>query len=274
MLSLPQPITSRTNARVKALRGALSGEASAPGDLLGLEGLHLLQEAHGAGLRLETVYLREGDEMLLSREPWLAGVQARQWSVLSREAFDSAASTATPQGIAATWIIGELPTRSGQGHGPLLILENLQDPGNFGTLLRSAEAFGASGVFVTPATANHWNPKVVRSSAGASFRVPVDRISLPQLTSRLQAQGVHLFAAVAPSRDRSATLASFDADLSGPCALLIGNEGAGLTAEALALADEQIAVPCATESLNAAVAGSVLLYEAMRQRMQAGAPRP
>lgn len=275
MLTLPTPITSRTNARVKALRASLSGEAAGPGDLLGLEGLHLLQEAHRAGLRLETVYLREGDEALLGREPWLTGVETEHWTVLSREVFDSAVSTAAPQGIAATWTISELPRQSRQEQGPLLILENLQDPGNVGTLLRSAEAFGASQVLVTPSTANHWNPKVVRSAAGAAFRVPVERLPLPELTARMQVQGIPLFAAVAPSRDSVRTsVFPFDVDLCGPCALLIGNEGAGLTAEALAIADKKIAIPCATESLNAAVAGSVLLYEAMRQRMLAGAPRP
>ncbi len=270
MPALPPPITSRTNARVKALRSSLSGEASGPGDLLGVEGLHLLQEAHRAGLVLDTVYLRDGDEALFEREPWLAGVRAAHWAVLSREVFESAVSTAAPQGIAATWTIGELPPLPPGPAGCLLILENLQDPGNLGTLLRSAEAFGAAGVHLTSGTVNQWNPKVVRSSAGASFRVPVQRWTLPELGERLRAEGVRLFAAVAPSSEPGKSRPSFNVDLSGPCALLIGNEGAGLSPLALHLADERIAIPCKTESLNAAVAGSVLLYEAMRQRRQVG----
>ena len=275
MPALPAPITSRTNARVKALRVALSGEPSGPGDLLGLEGLHLLQEAHRAGLSLETVYLRQGDETLLGREPWLAGVRAAHWVLLSREIFDASVSTAAPQGIAATWTIAELPAQPEGRTGPLLILENLQDPGNLGTLLRSAEAFGAAGVNVTPGTVNQWNPKVVRSSAGASFRVPVQRSTLPEIRELLRAEGMRLFAAVAPSTDpQKVSISPFAADLAAPCAIFIGNEGGGLSPEALALADEQIVIPCQTESLNAAVAGSVLLYEAMRQRLQARGSRP
>lgn len=273
MPTLPPPITSRTNARVKSLRAALSGEAASLGDLLGLEGLHLLLEAHQAGLLLETVYLREGEEALIQREPWLAQVRAAHWVVLNREVFDGAVSTAAPQGIVATWTIADLPPRPEKKAGCLLVLENLQDPGNLGTLLRSAEAFGAAEVIVTPGTVNHWNPKVVRSSAGASFRVPVQRCTLPELIPALRGKGVRLFAAVAPSRNPEPTLASFEANLSGPCALLIGNEGAGLSSEALRLADARVAIPCETESLNAAVAGSVLLYEAMRQKSQAGASR-
>lgn len=267
MPTLPPPITSRTNARVKALRASLSGEARGPGDLLGLEGLHLLQEAHRAGLSLETVYLREGDETLFDRESWLARVRTASWVVLSREIFDANVSTVAPQGVVATWTIASLPQRSQDASALLLIVENLQDPGNLGTLLRSCEAFGASGVVVTPGTVNEWNPKVVRSSAGASFRVPVERFPLTAIRSQLRGTGVRLLAAVAPADNgHKPSVESFTANLATPCAILIGNEGAGLTREALALADERIVIPCHTESLNAAVAGSVLLYEAMRQR--------
>ena len=297
-MRLGLPITSRTNARVKELRASLSGKASKPGDLLGLEGDHLIREAVRSGLHLETLFLREGSEAALDRlNHTLLG--QTPILVLSNDAFDSALTTVSPQGIAATWRIVEPPSRR-----PLrrvLILEQLQDPGNFGTLLRTFDAFGAGEVFVTPGTVNRWNPKALRSSAGSAFRVPVTQGSLSELGSALSHDGVRIFAAAAGfegegvmsaphgvlfGRRPNATAASpvyrgigkavgslegvaqslsYDADFLEPYAILIGNEGAGLSSEALALADEHVSIPGATESLNAAVAGSILLYEAMRQ---------
>ena len=277
MLPVPPTITSRTNARVKELRASLSGRARYAGDLLGLEGEHLLSEAHQAGQTFETIFLREGSEEVLQRAEWYSALRTGEWAVLSRDVFDSAVSTATPQGIVATWIIQEIAARQPHG-GDVLIVENLQDPGNLGTLIRSVAAFGMERVFVTPETANQWNPKVVRSAAGAVFQVPVERLPLAEIVARLRGQETRIFAAVSGSpfakdevsdgptaRKPSAGL-SYDADFEQPCAILVGNEGAGLSAEARALADEQVTIPCSVESLNAAVAGSVLLYEVMRQK--------
>lgn len=274
MLDEPDIITSRSNARVKELRTALSGKAARTGDLLGVEGLQLIGELHRSGGALETLFVREGSEAALE-VGWPSELRPQQTITFSREAFDSAVSTATPQGIAATWRIAE-PTYSPGSHDCTLVLENLQDPGNLGTLLRTAEAFGIAAVLATPATANQWNPKVVRASAGSVFRVPVLRASLEDHMAALHARGTRTFAAVSsflhakPGETVPATSLAYDADFSGPCALFIGNEGAGLTDAARALADVQVRIPCATESLNAAVAGSVLMYEAMRQRKQRG----
>ena len=155
--------------------------------------------------------------------------------------------------------------------GCVLLLENLQDPGNLGTLLRSAEAFGITAVLVTETTANQWNPKVVRASAGSVFRLPTLRSTLEEHMEHLRADGLRTFAAVSSFIDREheeeskPTSLSYDAKFTEPCALLIGNEGAGLTAAARKLSDEQVRIPCTTESLNAAVAGSVLMYEVLRQ---------
>jgi RNA methyltransferase, TrmH family len=297
-MRLGPPITSRANARVKELRASLSGKASKPGDLLGLEGENLIREALRSGLRLESLFVREGSAAALDRLNTKA-LGDTPVLVLGRDAFDSALTTVSPQGIAATWQIVEPPS-----HSPLrrvLLLEQLQDPGNLGTLLRTFEAFGPGEVFVTPGTANHWNLKALRSSAGSAFRVPVTQKPLAEIGSALRSDGVRIFAAVAGfkgeqvmsaphgvlfGRRANATAASsaysangkpigsldgvaqslsYDADFEDPYAILIGNEGAGLSEEALALADEHVQIPGATESLNAAVAGSILLYEAMRQ---------
>jgi len=257
------PITSKSNARVKALRAAFDGKAGLPGELLGLEGEHLIAEAMRSGLELETVFLRAGNERVLDR-PALRGLRAKQTALLSAEVFASAVETESPQGIAATVAIPELKLGLSAGRsGLVLVLEALQDPGNLGTLLRSAEAFGASFVMMTPDTVNAWNPKVVRASAGSVFRVPVARAPLKEIRRRLSALGLRLFATVTPREIASPLMETY---LGAPCAVAIGNEGAGLSPEALALADALVTIPCMTESLNAAVAGSVILYEAMRQR--------
>ena len=267
-------ITSRSNARVKELRAALSGKASGTGDLLGIEGLQLIGELHKSGASLDTLYVREGSETMLE-VGWPSALRFAQRVTLSHAAFDSAVTTATPQGIAATWKITE-PALAPGPHGSVLLLESLADPGNLGTLLRSAEAFGIAAVLVTPATANQWNPKVVRASAGSVFRLPVVRSTLEEHIGVLRAQGVRSFAAVstflrARGGERSpVTALAYDADLTGPVAILIGNEGAGLSDAAREMADVQVRIPCAAESLNAAVAGSVLMYEVLRQREKRG----
>jgi TrmH family RNA methyltransferase len=258
----PPPITSKSNARVKALRASFSGKPSQPGDLLGLEGEHLIAEAIRSGLTLETLFLREGSEDVLAH-PALAAVDANDTLTLSRDVFAGAVETASPQGIAATLLIPTLAPPPPQHQSITLILESLQDPGNLGTLIRSAEAFGAQQIFLTPDTVNPWNPKVVRASAGSVFRMPITRAPLAQIAAQLKQQGTILYAAVAQPGNSVSLL---DTAFAPHAAILIGNEGAGLTAEALALAEVRVRIPCAVESLNAAIAGSTLLYEALRQR--------
>jgi TrmH family RNA methyltransferase len=269
----PAPITSKSNARVKALRASFNGKPAQPGELLGIEGEHLITEAHRSGLRLQTLFLREGSESVLGRlldHPGLAGCKAATLT-LSRDVFASAVETASPQGLAATILIPTLRSPAPQAKSTVLILESLQDPGNLGTLIRSAEAFGAQQIFITTDTVNPWNPKVVRSSAGSVFRVPVTRAPLPQIASLLKQRGAILYAAVAQHQGSASLLETTFAE---HIAFLIGNEGSGLSPAALALAQHSIRIPCAVESLNAAVAGSTLLYEALRQNLVKGlAPR-
>ena len=255
-------ITSRTNARVKEMRAAFSGKAREPGELVGIEGEHLIAEATRSGsLPLVALLVREGSEYMLER-PLLRDVRAHESVVVAREIFDAATDTHSPQGIAATV---RIPEAAMDGPWPprlALLLEDLQDPGNVGTLIRSAKAFGAEAVWVSPATVNVWNPKVIRASAGAVFGLPVARVPLVGQIRQLRSVGVRVVAAVAQQAEG---VSAAECDLRRPCALLIGNEGAGLSGAAREAADAGVWIPCRTESLNAAVAGSVLLYEAMRQ---------
>jgi TrmH family RNA methyltransferase len=263
-MPLGAPITSRTNARVKALRAAFSGEARRPGDLVGIEGEHLIAEALRSGMELEAVFIREGSEAVLDR-PSLAGLPTHNLVVLSPDVFASAVDTVSPQGIAATVAIPERPGPPMYlgAKGPFLVLESIQDPGNLGTLLRSAEAFDAPFVWMTPDSVNPWNPKVVRASAGSVFRVPLQRFEIVAMRKILQDIGAKMFAAVVHQPGAKSVMKT---PLGEQCAIMIGNEGAGLSREAIAMADGLVTIPCEVESLNAAVAGSLLLYEAMRQR--------
>jgi TrmH family RNA methyltransferase len=259
------PITSKSNARVKALRSAFSGEARQPGELAGIEGIHLIEEAIKSRIRLETVFLREGNEGLLQREE-LRGLDAKSWVLLSPDVFSSAVPTESPQGIAATLHIPELiePDEHKAVGRLILMLEDVQDPGNVGTLVRSAEAFGFDRVYLSAKSANPWGPKAMRASAGSIFRTPVAVVNVAQQAEHFKSLGARVVAAVASQEGSSVFI---NARMQAPCVLLVGNEGSGLSAQVLAVADERVRIPCLVESLNAAVAGSVMMYEALRQNL-------
>jgi TrmH family RNA methyltransferase len=145
----------------------------------------------------------------------------------------------------------------------VLVLDAVQDPGNVGTLLRSAEAAGVGQVLCGPGTGDVYSPKVVRAAMGAHFTLALQAdVSWDALAEMLRATP-HIYAAVG-----AATTPYYAADWRGPAALIIGNEAHGIGREALALATQQVCIPMQgqAESLNAAVAGSIILFEALRQR--------
>ena len=261
----PQKIESRQNSRVKQLRAAFAGNTKLSGGLVGIEGMHLLQELLRSGLQPEAVFVSQDGLALLEQFDLATHVAVFE---LPDEVLHSALATEAPQGIAALLAPPAFDRDSLLGADaasvPLvLVAAGLQDPGNLGTLIRSAEAFAATGVLCLPGTVSAWNQKAMRASAGSVFRMPVVQAGGMVDLQWLRQSGVRVHAAVA----RDATRADH-ADLRGPSALLIGNEGAGLSDEVLAFADDRITIPCPgnVESLNAAVAGSLLLYEAGRQR--------
>ena len=252
-------VESRQNPRVKELRAALARTGRTPAGLIAIEGQHLITEAMRSHLRFATVFLREG-----YNPPFPIPGEAEHL-LLPADLFSSAVATEQPQGIAA---LVHPPTFSPEtifrASAPLiLVLAGLQDPGNVGTLLRSAEAFAASGVLLLPGAASPWNPKTLRASAGSAFRVRTMSATEPEALNLFDRHRIPAIAAVA----RKGTPVS-EAPLTGPCALLIGNEGAGLSKILLSYAAYQVTVPTPgrVESLNAAIAGSLLLYEASRQR--------
>ena len=263
-------VQSRQNARVRELRAAFARTSRDIPEVIGIEGEHLLAEALRSGLRLRTVFLRadpDRSETALRLLERLAIPAAVPIVSLNEAVFRSAVDTESPQGIAA---LAETPQFSLDqalaGERPLVIVAAaLQDPGNFGTIVRSAEAFGAAGILALPGTVSIWNGKALRASAGSAFRLPVVSEKSALLFSALAQRSIPVFAAVPAGRG---AIPCSRADLRGPAALLIGNEGSGLSAELLERADSRIAIPMPgrVESLNAAVAASLLLYEAARQR--------
>ena len=173
MTTQPILVTSRANARVKQFRAAFAGHARLSGGLVAIEGENLLREALASGLPLKTIFLSER----VAPPAWLPrGVELL---VLADEVFASAVDTQYPQGIAAllippVWTIESAFPANAPGNAPLLLVAaGLQDPGNLGTLIRSAEAFGATAVLTTAGTVSEWNQKALRASAGSVFRVPV-----------------------------------------------------------------------------------------------------
>lgn len=256
-------ITSVGNPQVKKLRSLATDkrERRRERSFL-LEGVRLVATALAAGAELHSVLFdpkqlaatTAGQELLTQVE------QLPNSFAVTPNVLSAAADTVTPQGIvaAAAW-----PALAPQAPGIVLVLDAVQDPGNVGTLLRSAEAVGVAQVLCIRGTADVYSPKVVRSAMGAHFYLPLQVDLEWDGVAEMLAAIPQVYAASAHSH-----MPYYAADWRQPCALLIGNETAGLSAEAQASATRQIAIPMAgrSESLNAAVAGSVILFEALRQR--------
>jgi RNA methyltransferase, TrmH family len=189
--------------------------------------------------------------------------------------FDSVVQTETPQPVAALvempdWTWSHVVRGRGAWDPLVLVLAGIQDPGNFGTILRSAEAFGATGVVALPGTVNAWNPKAVRASAGSIFRMPVLSLELKECLRDLREGGMRILTTTVHGAEPADMI-----NFTGPVALVIGSEAKGVPDEIARHADASVTIPCPgpVESLNAAVATSVLLYEACRQRQrEAGGP--
>lgn len=258
-------IQSKQNARLKELRRALARPGRETHGLAGIEGPNLLKEALIAGLRIPCAFLADDAQELLKDLPL---PDSTETLLLPRALLNSVLETETPQPVAALveqpdWTWAHILPHHRESPALILVLAGLQDPGNLGTILRSGEAFGASGVICLPGTVSPWNSKAVRAAAGSLFRLPVLAVTAEECFLRLREAGVKIFTTAL----RGAAPADA-VDLAEPVALLIGNEGNGVPAEIAAEAGAAITVPCPgpVESLNAAVAASILLYEASRQR--------
>ena len=260
-------VQSKQNARLKELRRALTFPGREGRGLAGIEGANLIEEALTAGLFIPSVFAAQGYEYLLEPLPLLPETEIL---LMKRELLDSALVTEAPQPVAALvelpdWTWAHILTTS-QNPAPLIVvLAGIQDPGNLGTIMRSAEAFGADGVIALPGTVCGWNPKAIRASAGSMFRLPLINAGVPECFTNLREAGIRILTTTVLAAEPVDLV-----DLTIPVALVFGNEGSGVPESIATLADEPVTISCpgAVESLNAAVAASVILYEASRQRRE------
>lgn len=314
-----ESIESRENRWLKRFRAALAGDSSRAGgsprhraespaaalpegEIAGVEGARLVETALHSSAEILALLFSDTGTKYMPRLEAAIPPGARLLRTTDR-LFAFASGTETPQGVAALVRprVGTFDDLVG-GTPLILILAGVQDPGNVGTLVRAAEALGASGIAACAAgaigTSNPFSPKALRASAGAALRLPIVRgLSAPVLLAQLRIAGVRVCAAcpdkasgaserAAAKEDQSAAgngnaqkpLAPWEIDWRGPVALLVGNEGAGLPEDLVRSADAVVRIPHApqygkatsesapAESLNAAIAGSILLYEAARQR--------
>lgn len=218
--------------------------------------------------QISRVYLAQSaeKEMYAKYGDKLAGLSCE---TVTDEVFSRMSDTVTPQGILCLvrqrhCNIEDILRNDDKKHMLFIILEEIQDPGNLGTIFRTAEAAGADGVIMSGQTADIYNPKTIRSTMGSVYRVPFCYTdALLPVMETLRQKGLRIYAA-----HLSGEIDYDDHDYRGGTAFLIGNEGRGLREETAAAADERIRIPMEgkVESLNAAVASSILLYEAYRQR--------
>jgi RNA methyltransferase, TrmH family len=276
-LDMAEVITSRENKWLKQFRAALQGTGPRDGEAIGVEGPKLIEEALRSGLEAEALLVSEDGERAVTRifraaGASDAGIERSRVLRTTDKLFEGVTGTEAPQGVAAlfkqrAWTFDDVLRGVGElrGSSPLVIvLAAVQDPGNVGTILRSAEAFGATGAVATRGTADPWSPKALRASAGSALRLPVLRgWAIPVLLAQLKMAKVRIYAASSARVDRSEAV-----DLREPSAIFVGNESSGVPAEAERAADAVISIPMAetVESLNAGVAASLVLYEAARQR--------
>ncbi len=256
-------ITSTSNQKVKqVVQWQTKSRERGRDKVFVAEGVKMYLEAP-VGSVLQ-VYLSE--DFPVREETLRSKLQQTGWETVSAEVFAKMSDTQTPQGILA--VVRQphygLEELLGQPDPLIVALENLQDPGNLGTILRTGEGAGITGVIMSDSTVDLFNPKVVRATMGSIYRVPFARCgNLRETVGRMRNLGIRVYAA-----HLEGEIYYDSASFCGPTAFLIGNEGSGLTRELADSASSYIKIPMegSVESLNASVAAALLVYEAHRQR--------
>ncbi len=265
-MTIPQ-LTSRHNPLLKTIRLVSSGSHRAPKGLVTAEGVRVLEEVQRAGCAIEAVLYSEnfGSD---TREKYLLDAWNLQHVPLYRtqeKLLASVSGVQTPQGVIALVRISDLSLKNVLIPKNALILcaYGIQDPGNLGTLIRSAAAGGGSMVCTTKGTVSARNPKAIRASAGVFFRLPVvEHVELSDFRSFCDLHAIALHRA-----DPRIGIPYTQADLQSSCAILLGNEGGGMAEHAVSgIPSIRIPMIDGVESLNVSIAGAVILFEAFRQR--------
>lgn len=254
-------ITSVTNKQIKnILKLQKSSKARREAGLFVIEGIRMFRETPSD--RLDKIYVTEAfyeknKDLFEGRMPD---------DLVADNVFEKLSETKTPQGVLATARMKEYDLDemlNGKENPLFLVLENLQDPGNLGTILRTGEGAGVDGIIMSKDTVDIYNPKVVRSTMGSLFRMPFCYTEdMDGAVSCLQQKGITVYAAHLDGKE------FYEKDYRKGTAFLIGNEGNGLSEHLTNQADEKIRIPMMgkVESLNAAIAATLMAYEALRQR--------
>ncbi len=254
-------ITSAANERVKYIRSLHRRRVRHREGAFIIEGVRLVEEALRAGVLPALVFYTEelnqsprGGQLLAE----MKGTSCQTWAV-SEAVMRTVSDTVTPQGILA--VVPFVHLRPPPDPQLVLVVDRVRDPGNMGTILRSAQAAGVEWVIVAPGTVDVYNPKVVRGAMGAHFRLPIEGLTWPGIEKALEGRQVLL-------ADARGELVYHEVDWTVASALIIGGEAEGAGREAARLAGGRVAIPMrgGAESLNVGVAASVILFEAARQR--------
>ena len=263
-MKLPSVITSFNNPQIKNLT-LLQRKAKARKEqgLFVIEGIKMLEEARDAGILVKTYMSESFYEEKLNKGEFFKDLN---YELIADSVFGKVCDTITPQGVIATVRKPEheLDVILKDKDTFLLLLEDIRDPGNLGTIIRTAEGAGVSAIILNKGCADILQPKVVRSTMGSIFRLPYyEAEDFTSIIAKLKEKNYKIFAAHL-SGDMYDTEGSFR----GNCGLLIGNEANGLSKETAKMADNLIKIPMEgkVESLNAAIAAAILMYEAARQR--------
>ena len=263
-------ITSSANSRVKqVIQWQTKAKERKKAGVFLTEGFKMYEEAPLESI-LE-VYVAESalaflEKMDAKEEKTTEKLKKTGYEVVADSLFKKMADTQTPQGILCVVKQPEyrLEEILKQDRPLLMILENLQDPGNLGTIIRTGEGAGVTGVIMTAKTVDIFNPKVIRATMGSVFRVPFLYVEdMEDTLKKLKEKGIRTYAAHLAGREYYDSFS-----FTGGTAFLIGNEGNGLEKKTADLADSYLKIPMEgkVESLNAAIAASLLMYEAQRQR--------
>lgn len=259
-------ITSKQNNLVKYIRRLRDKRTRDTEKRIVLEGVKLISEAVGSGFFPEKTVVSERAMGCDRVRDLLARAGTGQVFAVSDAVIDYICETDTPQGIAAVVRMPETGFMDIKltSASFLVVLDNVQDPGNVGAIVRTADAFGANAVILTKGCADLFNSKTLRSSMGSAFHIPAVReVTMPQLTGFLRENGLY----TAATGIGESAIPIHTADLRRPLAIVFGNEGVGISSEIAAFTDIVLKIPMTglAESLNVAVAAGVVLYEAFRQ---------
>lgn len=261
-------ITSPANPKIREAISLLTSRRSgSSGELFLIEGPHLIESAISAGASIRTVFFSEAALAQTTIMDIALSLGRKHITCFETTGalIRKISGTETPQGIVAVASFSKPPLKD-ITHGPLpllVLLDGIQDPGNLGSIIRTADAAGADGVVLLPGTCDAYAPKTIRATAGSIFNIPVITAETESVLSSLKQQRISV---VATAADAGQSL--FDARLDGPIAFAFGNEAHGVSRPLRSRADSLLRIPIqgSAESLNVASAAAVCLYEAIRQR--------